>query len=313
MVEKKVRYPCPGCKDMFDTIAALIAHTESQSIKCRFRHSKSYGHFLSQALAGIVDVVGEDLEHGTVQFAISKDAKKNFGVLTHGKGDARRSRSDEFKAATAALEGRAADEEEESRKFWEEHEREVEAQKAKEREEEQAIQAKEEQERKIKEQQTREIKQALMRRVEEECMRHVQQERMRNIEQKRKADEQRAREAEEQRIKKVREAEQESARQAKLAQERQIQQQKAKALNEPTAKREPEVRKVAHQLDVKGESSIISEDMKNLEVEERQLLEKMEKLKEQRRKLQLRQEKEKIAKEAAQKEVQPRPAFNHHW
>lgn len=293
MVEKKVRYPCPGCHDMFDTIASLIAHTESQSIKCRFRHSKNYGHFLSQALAGIVDVVGEDLEHGTVQFAISKDAKKTFGALTPGTGNARRSRSDEFKAATAALEERVINEEdEENRRFWEKHEREVEAQMAKKREEERAM--------KMKEQEAREAEQTRLRNAERERNRKAKLEHM----------------------KKAREAEQESARRAKLAQERMIQQRKvreaeqhrmqnAKAPNQRAIKQEPEERKgIGHQwAQVKEEPSDMSEDMKKLEIEERQLLESMEKIKEQRWKLQ--QEQEKSAKEAAQKEMQPqKPKLN---
>jgi hypothetical protein len=353
MVEKKVKYPCPGCKDMFDTIAALIAHTESQSIRCQFRHSKNYGHFLSQALAGIVDVVGEDLTHGTVQFAISKDAKKNFGVLTPGKDDARRSRSDEFKAATAALEERAMDEEEENRKFWEEHEREVEARMAKEREEERTLQAKLEQdksnaqharaaeqerihqanieqERRAKEQKAkeREEERALQAKVEQEKMsaqhaRAAEQERIHqaNIEQERRLKEQKARQADQERIQKVWEAEQERARQAKM-------------LKEPEIKQEPEERKFHHQqwAQVKEETPDIvdGDDMKKLDEEECRLLEKMEKIKEQRWKLQ--QEKEKRATETAQKEMQQAkwknalvparkemqpqqaaPAFNHDW
>jgi hypothetical protein len=254
---------------MFETITALIAHTESQSIRCRFRHSKNYGIFLSQALAGIVDVVGEDLEHSTVQFAISKDAKKNFGVVTPAK-DTRRSRSDEFKAATAALEERALDEQEEKRKFWEEHERQIEAQKAKEREEERVMQAKKEQEKKMNE--TKAKEQAFTRQSK--------------MEHERKVIEQKSRDAVEKRI-----------RQANMLQERRM-------------KEEYEERKAMRQqwVQVKEEmSGIIEEDdMKKLEEEERQLLEKMESIKEQRWKLQ--QEKEKRAIESARKEQQVRHA-----
>jgi hypothetical protein len=127
---------------MFDSIAALVAHTESQSIRCQFRHSKNYGTFLSQALAGMVDVVGEDMVRGTVWFAISKDAKKEFGDSTPDNATARRSRSDESKAATAALEDQGLDKDAKAREMWAEHEREVEARIAHEKEQQQILPAK---------------------------------------------------------------------------------------------------------------------------------------------------------------------------
>lgn len=241
-------YPCPGCKDMFETIASLIAHTESQSIRCRFRHSKNYGTFLSQALAGIVDVVGEDLEYGTVEFAISKEAKETFGAATPGK-DTRHSRSNEFKAATAALEERAEDEREEKRKFWEEHERQFEAQKAKEREEQ-----------KMKEEKSKEA----ARKVEEQEARDAQQARVRL----------------------------------------------ATMLKRPKIKEESEGRKPVERqrVHVKEETpdTIRGDDLNKLEKEELQLLKKMEKIKEQRWRLQ--QEKEKRKVESARKEQQARQA-----
>jgi len=341
MSEKKIKYPCPGCKDMFDSITALTAHTESQSIRCQFRHSKNYGHFLSQALAGIVDVVGEDVAHGTVEYAISKDAKKTFGVSTPAKDDARRSRSDEFKAATAALEERALDEDEQNRKMWEEHEREVEVRLAQEREEQRMMQAKKEQEMKLKEQQAREAEQNRVRKVQQERTRQAkleqemklkvhgallgEQERIRQeIERDRKAnedareaehehvrktEEQRARRADEERIQKVWEAQQERAQQARLAQGPKSQQQSAQPSKNPqkrAIKQEFDERKTIGEdwVRIKQESSEVSadEDLLKLEEEECRLLEKLKKIKEQRWKLQ--QEKEKRAVDAARNEME---------
>lgn len=133
-----------------------------KSFRCHFRHSKNYcrksncsclaqailpylgrdnyGTFLSQALASIVDLVGEDMEDGTVgtcwrgvsavkaaPFAISKNAKRKFGVVATTR-ETRRSRTNGFKAAPAALQQRVVDEQEEQRKVWEKHERQPEAQ-----------------------------------------------------------------------------------------------------------------------------------------------------------------------------------------
>ncbi|OIW22441.1 hypothetical protein CONLIGDRAFT_675075 [Coniochaeta ligniaria NRRL 30616] len=103
------KYPCPGYNDHFDTISGHVAHTESQSIRCQFSHSKNYGTFLSQALAGDVDVVGEDMEYGMVQFAISKEAKRELWCR-HPSPRRDAVALDEFKAATAALQQRAVDE-----------------------------------------------------------------------------------------------------------------------------------------------------------------------------------------------------------
>ncbi|OIW24246.1 hypothetical protein CONLIGDRAFT_685865 [Coniochaeta ligniaria NRRL 30616] len=92
------------------------------------------------ALTSIVDLVGEDMEDGTVgtcwrgvsavkaaPFAISKNAKRKFGVVATTR-ETRRSRTDGFKAAPAALQQRVVDEQEEQRKVWEKHERQPEAQ-----------------------------------------------------------------------------------------------------------------------------------------------------------------------------------------
>lgn len=151
MQEKKCSYPCPGCKNRFDSLTSLIAHTESQSVRCNFRHSKNYGIFISQAMAGMVDVVGENLESSTVQFAVSRTARRTFGAQVPDD-DSRAGRDVASKPATAALDDMTADEkEEESRKMWDEHERMVEAQKAREREAELAAAAKESREKMVKE------------------------------------------------------------------------------------------------------------------------------------------------------------------
>lgn len=86
------------------------------------------------------------MEHSTVQFAISKDAKQMLGVAATDN-DARAGRSLEFKAATAALDERAID--------WEEHERMIEAQKAKERENDRAKEVNLDRAKKIKEDEVR--------------------------------------------------------------------------------------------------------------------------------------------------------------
>ncbi|KAB5563046.1 hypothetical protein GE09DRAFT_1219629 [Coniochaeta sp. 2T2.1] len=219
---KKFEYECPGCHDRFETIAALIAHTESQSIRCHFRNSKNYGHFLAQALVGIVDVVGEDVEHGLVEFAISKEAKQIFGggPAPYNR-ETRRSRSDEFKAATAAIDDRAFDDDdEEKRKFWEDHERQIEAEKAKEAERLRTLQAKKEQDMLMLRQDAHETNVVTVRQLHERHGLEAQWERDREVraEQTRRTQEQRAREAEQQ----------QAMARAKMEQERKFQQQKAR-------------------------------------------------------------------------------------
>lgn len=129
--EKQCRYPCPGCKKTFDMLSNLIAHTESLSTRCQFRHSKNYGVFISQALGGIVDVIGGDYERSTVWFAVPDHAKQTFGVEPTIGGD-RTGRPTDLKEATAAMETKAIadtenrerDERERAdRLYWEDQER----------------------------------------------------------------------------------------------------------------------------------------------------------------------------------------------
>ncbi|KAB5545613.1 hypothetical protein GE09DRAFT_1224572 [Coniochaeta sp. 2T2.1] len=245
---KKFEYECPGCHDRFETISALIAHTESQSIRCHFRNSKNYGHFLAQALVGIVDVVGEDVEHGLVEFAISKDAKQIFGGgPAPYNQEMRRSRSGEFKAATAALDDRAFDDDdEEKRKFWAEHESQIEAEKAKEAERLRTLQARKEREKLMLRQKSHETNMVTVRQLQERHGLEAQWERDREVraEQSRRVQEQKAREAEQQQAmarakmelerdiqqQKAREAaaEQERIRRVRMEEERNLQQQKAR-------------------------------------------------------------------------------------
>jgi hypothetical protein len=302
MQDKKCFYPCPGCKNMFETLAALIAHTESQSTRCKFRHSKTYGVFMAQALAGIVDVVGEDMERSTVEFATSSEAKKMFGGESLDKGP-RASRSAEFKPATAALEEAAADsKEDQKKKFWEEHERMIEKQKAMEAEEERVRRKKTEIEKQIRDQQAKA--------AEAERAKQAQ------LERERKMKEQQAREIEAGRVKKARleqervamaqkarETEAERVKQAKMAHERKIEEQQEeerKAMEAQWLQRDIKQERgsgsweeIKEEPDVDGWQN--DEEIKELERQEREYLQGLAKIKEAQQKI--KAEKEKRAKE----------------
>lgn len=73
---------CPSCKDSFDTLFALAAHVESQSKKCKMRHSlnenNTYRIFLDQLTLGMVEVEGIHSDF-TQKFQLREEFKEMYG------------------------------------------------------------------------------------------------------------------------------------------------------------------------------------------------------------------------------------------
>lgn len=68
---------CPRCCNWFDSMSALMAHAESQSVRCRIRETDGYRQFMDQATAGILDTTEKHAD-GTEKYAVPDEARERF-------------------------------------------------------------------------------------------------------------------------------------------------------------------------------------------------------------------------------------------
>lgn len=76
---------CPSCLRAFNSLHALAAHCEAEGKKCNFSYSEMYGIFLQQLTWNLVEVAGEHKEDGTKKYAITREAKEEYGSSRMGK------------------------------------------------------------------------------------------------------------------------------------------------------------------------------------------------------------------------------------
>ena len=62
---------CPGCSRIFKTTAALVAHCESASTRCRVSDGENYAQILDEISGGFVQSVGYH-DDGTMKYEAGK-------------------------------------------------------------------------------------------------------------------------------------------------------------------------------------------------------------------------------------------------
>ncbi len=72
-----IKVQCPRCCKWFDTMAALTAHAESQSVRCNLRETDGYRQFLDQVTAGMLDTTDRH-DDGTKKYAVPDEARQRF-------------------------------------------------------------------------------------------------------------------------------------------------------------------------------------------------------------------------------------------
>ncbi|KAK3299246.1 uncharacterized protein B0H64DRAFT_317249 [Chaetomium fimeti] len=70
---------CPRCFKWFNTMAAITAHAESQSVRCDLHRTDGYRQLLDQMTAGMIDTAGKH-EDGTLKYTVPDAARQYFGT-----------------------------------------------------------------------------------------------------------------------------------------------------------------------------------------------------------------------------------------
>lgn len=70
---------CPRCFKWFNSMAAITAHAESQSVRCDLRSTDGHRPLIDQLTAGIIDTAGKH-EDGTVKYTVPDSARQYFGT-----------------------------------------------------------------------------------------------------------------------------------------------------------------------------------------------------------------------------------------
>ncbi|KLJ11852.1 hypothetical protein EMPG_12999 [Blastomyces silverae] len=60
-------FRCPGCLRMFKTSAALTAHCESATVRCKVNKDENYARILDEVSAGLIEPAGEN-EDGSIRY-----------------------------------------------------------------------------------------------------------------------------------------------------------------------------------------------------------------------------------------------------
>ncbi|KAK4032937.1 hypothetical protein C8A01DRAFT_20065 [Parachaetomium inaequale] len=74
-----IKVQCPRCCKWFDSMAAMTAHAESQSVRCDLRETNGYRQYLDQLTAGMLDTAGKHGD-GTKKYTVPDAAREFFGT-----------------------------------------------------------------------------------------------------------------------------------------------------------------------------------------------------------------------------------------
>ncbi|KAK2753155.1 hypothetical protein FQN54_007981 [Arachnomyces sp. PD_36] len=67
-IHSQGRIRCPACQKIFKTIAAVVAHCESATVKCRINQSSNFDSIIQDISGGVVEASGHHID-GTVRYA----------------------------------------------------------------------------------------------------------------------------------------------------------------------------------------------------------------------------------------------------
>ncbi|KAK4250215.1 hypothetical protein C7999DRAFT_11965 [Corynascus novoguineensis] len=73
------RVQCPRCCNWFNSMAAMTAHAESQSVRCDLRGTNGYRYFLDQLTAGLMDTAGKHVD-GINVYMVPDTARQFFST-----------------------------------------------------------------------------------------------------------------------------------------------------------------------------------------------------------------------------------------
>ncbi|KOS17105.1 Zinc finger and BTB domain-containing protein 8A [Escovopsis weberi] len=72
-------FTCPGCFKRFGGLAAMAAHAESSSGRCRVRLSEGFPAYVDQLTGGLVEVTEDQYEDGSPVFRVPETAGSVYG------------------------------------------------------------------------------------------------------------------------------------------------------------------------------------------------------------------------------------------
>lgn len=74
-----VRMQCPQCCNWFDSMAAMTAHAESQSVRCDLRETNGYRYLLDQLTASLMDTAGKRVDVTNI-YTVPDTARQFFST-----------------------------------------------------------------------------------------------------------------------------------------------------------------------------------------------------------------------------------------
>jgi hypothetical protein len=77
----ETKYRCPYCLNTFGSLTSITQHAESNGSKCKIRETAIYSAYMDQLLGGMVDVMENKHEDGTIKYEMSKNFKPRQGPV----------------------------------------------------------------------------------------------------------------------------------------------------------------------------------------------------------------------------------------
>ncbi|KFA79866.1 hypothetical protein S40288_03776 [Stachybotrys chartarum IBT 40288] len=77
-------YRCPWCQRSWKSLQAIASHVETSDVRCRLRDSASFGVYIDQLTAGLVEPLSSRHDDGSVKYKIGREGLQRLRQMIGG-------------------------------------------------------------------------------------------------------------------------------------------------------------------------------------------------------------------------------------